>query len=367
MIKANYFYKLFIILSVLSPFVSQATTYQTFEISGWIPYWRVATGTADTLPHLDQLTEINPFGYTVRKNGGLVDMAKLTEAPWPEFLATARAKKVRVIPSVMWSDSASIHKILKNPISRSAHITEIVSRVETYNFDGIDIDYEAKWAETRPYFSQFLKELYARMGKKWVMCTIEARTPLADRYDTIPVTAPEYANDFVAINKYCDRVRFMTYDQGRIDLKLNAQSPDPYTPISDPRWVEKTIKEALKTIPARKIALGIPTYGYEWTYTPNPVNGNTYDLLWSFNPSYALDVANAYGASISRTVSGELSFSYKPTTTSPFASNSIRVMTWPDAQAIKDKVDLAKRLGIRGVAVFKFDGGEDQGMWDVLR
>ena len=62
----------------------------TFEISGWIPYWRVATGTADTLPHLDLLTEVNPFGYTVRKNGGLNDAAKLTESPWPEFMAAAR-------------------------------------------------------------------------------------------------------------------------------------------------------------------------------------------------------------------------------------------------------------------------------------
>ncbi len=36
---------------------------------------------------------------------------------------------------------------------------------------------------------------------------------------------------------------------------------------------------------------------------------------------------------------------------------------WSDAVAIKDKVDLAKRLGIRGVSIFKIDGGADPAMW----
>jgi len=30
-------------------------------------------------------------------------------------------------------------------------------------------------------------------------------------------------------------------------------------------------------------------------------------------------------------------------------------------------VKLARELGIKGVAVFKFDGGEDPGMWGVLK
>ena len=338
----------------------------TFEISGWIPYWRVATGTADTLPHLDLLTEVNPFGYTVRKNGGLNDAAKLTESPWPEFMAAARAKKVRVIPSVMWSDSATMHKVLSNPISRGAHITEIVARVEAYGFDGIDIDYEAKLAETRSYFSLFLKELYARMGKHWVMCTIEARTPLTDRYDIIPANPPEYANDFVAINKYCDRVRFMTYDQGRIDLKLNAANADPYTPISDPKWVEKTINLAAQTIPKRKIALGIPTYGYEWMIQPT-AGKPIYDLLWSFNYKYATSIAETLNIIPTRNSAGELSFSYVPTSTPVGLTGSYRVLAWPDAQSIADHITLAKKLGIRGVAIFKFDGGEDQRMWGILR
>jgi len=42
-------------------------------------------------------------------------------------------------------------------------------------------------------------------------------------------------------------------------------------------------------------------------------------------------------------------------------------MTWSDAEAIAEKVELARKLGVRGVAVFKFDGGEDPEMWEILK
>jgi len=46
---------------------------------------------------------------------------------------------------------------------------------------------------------------------------------------------------------------------------------------------------------------------------------------------------------------------------------AFRYLVWSDAKAIADKVALAKRLGVRGVAIFKIDGGEDPGMWGVLK
>ena len=73
----------------------------SFEITGWIPYWRAATGTADVLPHLDLLTEVNPFVYTLKSDGTLYENNDLSAEPWKSFIAQAQAKGVRVIPTVM--------------------------------------------------------------------------------------------------------------------------------------------------------------------------------------------------------------------------------------------------------------------------
>lgn len=386
---------LFLIVMSSFPSSAQAAVWsRPFEISGWIPYWRAATGTADIMPHLATFTEVNPFGYTVTADGRLNDAAVLSQEPWLTLRKEAKAKNVRYIPTVMWSDAEAMHNVLSDTTKRQLLVRMIVDEVQVNGFDGIDIDFEGKRYETGPYFSKFLQELYKAMGDKWVQCTIETRTPLSDRYHEteVPKDAGLYANDFKVINKNCDRVKFMSYDQQTIDQKRASQTTEPYGPVSDTVWVEKVIKEALKTIPARKIMLGIPTYGYEWEVKTYANNEHTYDLLWTFNPKYGIDLANEYNITPGRNFGGEMGFTYFPKESpyalprpqSPWPFNLVasaasalstaqntnltyRMVTWQDAQAIGDKVALAKKLGIRGVAVFKIDGGQDPRIWEVLK
>lgn len=370
-----------------------------FEISGWIPYWRTATGTADVLPNLSKLTSVMPFGYTMKNNGTLADTAKLTEEPWISFMAEARRQGVKIVPTVMWGNGDGIHRILSNSATRIALEDEIAAVVKAQNFDGIDIDFEAKKHETIDYFSTFLKGLKMRLGSKLLYCTIEARMPIEERYlpgETIPPDAMDYANDYKALNQYCDRVEMMAYDQGTISKRLNKARTAPYAPVSDPAWVESMVNLAAKDISKSKLILGIPTYGYEYTVTPLASGGYQYKRLWAFNPKYALDIAAKLGFSPYRTSAGEMGLKYDATTLEPapsvdstivqqqqttattsIAQNSntalftaqqpFNYLTWSDAQAIADKVALAKRLGMRGVAIFKFDGGQDPLMWSVLK
>ncbi|MBI2410164.1 hypothetical protein HYV30_03960 [Candidatus Kaiserbacteria bacterium] len=374
----------FLFLFFLLPWnASAAAKPLAFEVTGWIPYWRAATGTADILSRLDQFTAVMPFGYIVQNDGSLYDAFgfEATEATSTArvLTAVAKAQKTRVIPTVMWSNGAAIHAILSNGPKRRALEDAIAKLVKDNNFDGIDIDFEAKWAKTRPYFSLFLQGLYMRMGPKWVYCTIEPRTPPSAAYDVIPATL-EYANDYSAINKYCDRVQIMAYDQGAVDIRLNAAANgSPYIPNSDVRWVEKVVTHAAKLIPKKKLLIGIPTYGYEYDVYPL-TRGFRYDRVWAFNPRYALDLASSLGIAPSRNSGGEISFLYTPTTTvsnliaaagsaGPLPATTTppqRIVWWSDASAISDKVQLAKKLGVRGVAIFKIDGGQDPGLWDVL-
>lgn len=387
-----------------TPVVSNPLPNVGFEIAGWLPYWREAQGAEDVKRNLSKLTEINPFGYTVRSDGTLYDAMGVNSEPWTSLFSAARAQNVRVVPTVMWSDTASIHTTLSDPQKRAAHIANIVSTVTQNRFDGIDIDYEGKRYETGVHFSSFLTELRAALKAAdpdaVLDCTIEARTP-PDSLSTRPDDV-RYGNDFKVFNEQCDRVRLMTYDQQRADIKLNASHEDKvYAPVADPAWIRKVIEITTKEISKDKLMLGIATYGYDWQVMPNSDgSGYSYTIIEAFNPKYAVDTAAQLGITPTRNAAGELSFTYVPANTPAVlpshsqvssyaprgtasalmaalgALNLVRqegrqapfhVLWWSDAKAIEDKVNLAKEYGLKGVAVFKFDGGSDPEMWSVLK
>ncbi len=375
---------------------SEATT---FQVSGWIPYWQTTKGTADARRHLDVLTEINPFAFVVKEDGSLRDLADLKKSAWKRLIKSAHSKDVAVVPTVMWSDTENIQNILSNPSLRQRHIEEIVSMVKKGKYDGVDIDYEGKKSETKMFYAEFLRELKLALGSKILSCTIEARTPPDSLYAIIPADL-RYANDYVAIGAYCDSVKIMAYDQQRADIKLNSSKKGaPYIPVADTDWVRKVVALAIQTIPKEKIMLGIPTYGREWEVTVAPDWFKQYKNLQALNPEAALGFAKDFNVTPSRNSAGELSFSYIPeyvsglaavvkSTNIPIPANTpsgnvvaakalalanatgqpikFSLMWWSDAEAVRQKVELAKQFGLGGVALFKIDGEEDEGIWYVL-
>lgn len=369
----------------------------SLEVSGWIPYWAVSAGTKDARAHLKDLSVIFPFNYSIKSDGTLADLGDIKKSTWQRLFRSARSKDVLVIPTVMSSNTWLIHGILSDKEKRTDHIDEIVSMVKKGKYDGVDIDYEGKSAETHDAFALFLKELKKELGKKKILsCTIEARTPADSLYRTIPADM-RFANDYDAIAKYCDRVNLMTYDQQRADIKLNdAHTGEPYIPVSDPAWVRKVIELTLKTIPKEKINLGIPTYGHEYEVIVYSDAYQEYGKTGAFNPSYGIKTAKEYNLTPERGNAGELSFSFPaqknasqftagvsiPKNTSDASRAAVQSFsytastklptafyyaTWSDAEAIRQKVELAREYDLLGVALFKIDGNEDPGMWKVLK
>lgn len=366
------------------------------EVSGWIPYWAAGSGTRDARKHLNELSVIFPFAYAVKDDGSLTDLAKLKKSTWKKLFSTARKKDILIIPTVMWSNTYMMHAVLSNEDSREEHVEEIGNMVRKGKYDGVDIDYEGKLAETHDAFALFLGELKAELGRNKILsCTIEARTPPDSLYKTMPADL-RYANDFNAIAKYCDRVNIMTYDQQRADIKLNeAHAGEPYIPVSDPAWVRKVIELTLQTIPKEKISLGIPTYGHEYEVVVYSDAYQAYNKTGAFNPSYGIKTARHEKVTPERSDAGELSFSFPtlknapqfngavsiPNTTSDASRAAVQSFTytrqtglpsvfyyatWSDAEAIRQKVNLAKEYDLQGVAIFKFDGNEDKEMWNVF-
>ncbi len=389
------YFIVFLVLVFFVPFVGHANE-SDLEVAGWIPYWHDSQGIKDAKKHLNDIDVIFPFAFTVKLDGTLNDNAGLDDKDWRAFLKVARKKNVEIIPTVMWSSGATIHAVLSNSKGRKNHIKAIVEMVDDGKFDGVDIDYEAKLSETIDYYSLFLKELKKELGKKLLTCTVEARTPPESLYKEVPATI-SYANDYDEIGKYCDRVEIMAYDQQRADIKLNAEKAgQPYMPVSDVDWVRKVVALAVQDIPKEKILLGIPSYGHHYAVTVAPNWYKNYQKIGALNVPGILEIAKEYKVTPSRNQGGEMSFTYIPKSSDLKLSKSLKIpkntskgntvaaralayanktgktvtinLAWySDAEAMKQKIELAKEFDLRGIALFKFDGEEDQNVWKYLQ
>ncbi len=368
---------------------SAAIRKQPFYYGAWLPFWQAQNGASDVAVNLNKLQEVSPFSYEITPSGELVDDLKIGNGSWDGWFLAARDAGVKIIPTIAWFNGPAMLNLMQNTRRRIAHENMLAALAKSENFDGIDIDYENKPAAIRNYFSTFIYGLAIRLHAmhKTLTCTVESRTPPSD--GTV-VTPDERANNYVVMNQYCDEVRVMAYDQGLVYRKLdNAMgSSTLYAPVADPQWVKVVLEQALQWISPRKIMLGIPSYGYEYQVSWND-GETTYQRVRSFTYTQAMDRADEVGIAPTRTSAGELSLFFTSSTyvndvpssltwtvssTLPLALAAVPLettntfyITWSDAQAMMDKVNLAKLLGLRGVMFFKADGMMDPAIWDEIQ
>lgn len=360
----------------------------SLEISGWLPYWSAKGAIRDAKRHLDDLAVIHPFGYSVKNSGELADTGSFKKnRDWKDLFRRAAREDVLVVPTVMWSNTGAMFNVLSNPASRAAHIEAIVDQVDDRDYDGIDINYEGKSAATKEYFSAFLSELKDELGRRKILsCTIEARTPPESLYVTVPAVIP-YANDLSVIADVCDRINIMAYDQQRADLDLNKERKGaPYAPVADADWVEKVLDLMLETLPAEKVSLGVATYGHEFEIVTEPDWYRAYSKTRALNIPAIEKLIKKYKVKAYRNSAGELGASYFPSKHAPqlsakgatvaeqtlnYANQTgataiFYFLSWSDADAIAEKVELAKKYDLNGIALFKIDGQEDKNIWKLF-
>ncbi len=362
-----------------------------FYYAAWLPFWKSESGSEDVAIHLDSINEISPFSYKLNSTGGLIDQLDIGSGSWDGWFSAVHDLNVKVIPTVAWFDGPSIQKLLSSSGKRRKEEDLLAGLVKEKNFNGIDIDFESMLPATRPYFSLFIQGLAERLhpSKKLLTCTVVPRTPLASLYNVIPPNVV-YSENYSVLNQYCDEVRVMAYDQGPIDLQLDASKGNGtlYAPVADLDWAKKVVSEAVKFINPRKIMLGVPTYGYEYQVSWD-LGVTKYERVRSFTFLQAMDRADALGVAPARNNAGELSFTFASSThvnnvpsvlvsevpstqpvelktQNPNATTTFFV-SFPDAQSSADKIAFAKKMNLRGVVFFKADGELDPATWLELK
>lgn len=380
-------------LTSLSPTTAEAR-YRD-DVAGWVPWWISDTDVEAVTSTIDELDIVYPFIYEVEGGGNVVLKADIDDGVWEDLLNEADDERVEIIPTVAWFDGEAIHAVLSDRRERQQLVRDIEEIVDENDFDGINIDFESKWAETIDYFSLFLEELKDEIGRDTLTCTVEARMRPEHvwRESQIPDVI-EYSNDYAEMNRHCDWVELMTYDQGRADILINEERRGvPYSPVADIDWVESVLELALEDFDEDKVMLGIPTYGRAYDVTVAPDWYRDYTSVASVNHDRAVELAeDIYNVPIGRTEGGEAVITYFPEDSvykifnqlpTPAGTPNgyeaaakallvanitgleipVRLLTWGDAEAAEDKLELAEQYNLKGVAFFSFNNQEDPNIW----
>jgi spore germination protein len=361
-----------------------------FYYGVWLPYWQSVNGAQDVAQNLTTLDEVSPFSYEIGTGGMLIDDLGIGQGNWIPWFSAVRELGIKIIPTIAWFDGNGIYNMLSNTKTRQAEENKIAALVKSQGFDGIDIDFESMTEGTRPYYSLFIEGLAQRLHpqKKILTCTVEARTPPVDLYQTIPDSII-YPENYTVLNQNCDEVRIMAYDQDTINLTLDNEKGNGqlYAPVVDPAWVSQVLSMTLPYINPKKVMLGVPTYGYE--YEVSWANGITdYSRVRAFDYLDAMDRADSLGITPTRNNADELSFTYTSSTyiqvspildTTVFSASQPAILSgpnsststtffvsFPDSQSIADEIALAKKAGLRGVMLFKADGDIDPLTWQYM-
>jgi spore germination protein len=224
-----------------------------------LPFWNITHGADTVLAHRDDFTEVSPWMYGLSADGRIdTQYGQAQTAAVDGQLTRLRGAGLKLVPTLAnitadrWSYQPAA-SILHDPVRMKQHVAAIVGLVRQHHYAGIDIDYENLRAGDRRPFTAFITALGTALHAdgKVLSVALFAKTTNAG------VDQRNLAQDYAAIGRVADQVRLMAYD-----YHWAASAPGPVAPLP---WVRAVLKYAKSQIPARKVILGIPLYGYDWS------------------------------------------------------------------------------------------------------
>jgi spore germination protein len=326
------------------------------QIIGWIPFWDQDNAFSSFKQHAEAFDYISVFWFKIDEEGRLeaYDESKIDT----ELISYAQSKGVKVIALIAnlsedgqdnW-DYRRADKVINTADTRSQHIQAIIELAETYNFDGIDIDYENLKAYQRENFSLFIEELADSLHQNNKLLGVAIHPKTGEFKPEEDYGA--HAQDTARISAAADHLYYMTY------LQHTIHSPSPGPPGSI-QWIQKIMNYAVdfNKVPKEKIFMGIGLFGVSWKENEDgSFSGEHSDLSFS----YISDEVSKYGI---EPVWDNSSSTPSVTITD---ENGIHIIWFENAYSIRQKITLARELGVGGLAFWRL-GGEDQAVWNLLK
>lgn len=273
------------------------------------------------------LKELLVFSYGFTFEGDLILPAQddlwLVETAWRHG-----AKPLMVLTPFSGGafNNQLVKVLVENAEVQERLLEQLLEEVEKRGFAGVNIDFEYVLPENKEQYAQLIQKMRESMNKKGYTVSVAVPPKVSDRQKGLLVEGVDYK----LVGESADYVFLMTYEWG-----YTYGPPMAVAPLDKVRQVAEY---ALGQIPAEKLILGIPNYGYDW------------QLPYERGITKARTIGNIEAVNLA--VSQGSDIQYAPTAQSPwftYKTGGMEHVVWfEDVRSIQAKWKLVQELDLAG-------------------
>lgn len=352
---------LLFILGLLSVFLLKSKTdspvpfFPKHEVIGFLPYWLLNRADTDYSQYISNLTY---FSLSLNKDGTIAKYTNpgesepgyyaLVSGKADKFLKAAKKEKLTLSLAVFSSDDEIISSMLEKPKQSAKNLIKDINPImKKYGFSELNLDIEQvneASPEARLKFVNFVKAVKNNSDPEVI------KSLSIDITGSSLIKKTNLVNP-AQIEPYVDKIIVMSYDyhysgsyvSGAVAPGTGAGTVSEFDTVA-------AIEKALAKLPAKKIILGIPTYGYEWETISNSPKSATI-------PGTSLVISNQRAEKLLANYPNlqpifdetdkEVNLIYPNKETGTYHQ-----VFYPDKRSTQYKVSLAKKYGLGGLAVW---------------
>lgn len=322
-----------------------------FTFSGWIPYWGSPSGLNSLKNNPSLFSSISPVWFEVNKDGSLKNKYPSNKG---EIISFLKDNNIEIIPAIAMFDHELFTEVLQNKDNFNNHIQSIVDTVVNNDFDGIDLDYESTKLSDKVKYFEFLSALSKELKSKNKKLIVTVIAKWGDNITYPSLVETREVQDWSLIQQYADKIRIMAYDYTFIKSKF----PGPIGPLN---WIDEVLKYGVSKVEPQKLVLGVHLYAYEWIgkddtklpFVPSmKMNSSGDSEAKAFTYAEVKNILKSNDGK-SGTYESEKIFDYVA------KDNISRTLVYIDQKGINDRINLAKKYNISGIAFWRIGGESD--------
>ncbi len=224
-----------------------------------------------------------------------------------------------------------ISRVVNSDTAKQQLIENLTAQIEGRGLEGVDIDFEYILPEDRIAFADFVREVRAAVNALGFPVSVALAPKTSDTQAGLLYEGKDYG----LLGEAADYVLLMTYEWG--------YTYGPAMAVAPINKVRQVVEYALGKIPAEKIHLGIPNYGYDWT------------LPYVQGISKATTIGNVEAVQIA--ISQGVPILFDETAQSPYfnyVENGQTHEVWfEDVRSLSAKFGLVKEYQLRGMSYWQ--------------